>query len=208
MNKGSIANHLRAENHVKSLEAHEILKTAETAVAQSIQEEAGMEEHMEYLILSSTAQPKSAMIPRVPQQNEQEKEMWSRYALGQDNFNAGVDHTLAAADERKRLEREAAEFDRWHGEDFIAEDSAHDSDAELLLDELELDDILSELLRNASKYISYKIFSVIYLLTGINAPDMADVIGDDQQGVNETWIRDSDAWSPYGSKMVPPAFIK
>lgn len=117
-----------------------------------MQEEIVMEEHMDFLILSSTVKPKSTTTSRAPRRSEQEQEMWDRYALGQEDFCAGMDHTIAAAEERKRLERESAEFDLWHGANFLAEDSVND--AELLLDELEQDDILSELLRNARQYIS------------------------------------------------------
>jgi len=41
-----------------------------------------------------------------------------------------------------------AGFDIWRGADFLPEDQ---NDGELLLDELEQDDILTELLRNARK---------------------------------------------------------
>jgi hypothetical protein len=77
--------------------------------------------------------------------------MWDRYTLGNEVFDAGIDHTLAAAKERKRLEQEATNFNLWHGTDFLPEEDP--DHGELLLDELEQDDILSELLRNARKYI-------------------------------------------------------
>ncbi|KAF8959102.1 hypothetical protein BDZ97DRAFT_2045777 [Flammula alnicola] len=105
--------------------------------------------------------------------------MWDRYALGNEVFDAGVDHTLAAAEERKRLEQEAADFDLWHSADFLPEEDPNDG--ELLLDALEQEDILSELLRNAN----------------LNAPD---VLTEEPQGTSEPKI--SDAWSPYESKMM------
>ena len=116
-----------------------------------MQEESAMEEHMDFIILSSTIQPEVIATAHAPQRSEEEEGMWDRYVLGNEVFDAGIDHTLAAAEERKLLEREATNFDLWHGADFLPEEDPNDG--ELLLDELEQDDILSELLRNARKYI-------------------------------------------------------
>ena len=77
--------------------------------------------------------------------------MWDHYALGNEVFDAGIDHTLAASEERKRLEQEATDFNFWHGADFLPEEDPNNG--QLLLDELEQDDILSELLCNAHKSI-------------------------------------------------------
>ena len=150
INKASIANHLKSDHHASSLEAQEIEKSTEKAGERSMQEESAMEEHMDFIILSSTIQPEVTATTCAPQRNEEEQEMWDHYALGNEVFDAGIDHTLAAAEERKRLEQEATNFDLWHGADFLPEEDLNDS--ELLLNELEQDDILSELLRNARKY--------------------------------------------------------
>ena len=106
---------------------------------------------MDFSILSSTIQSEVPGSARAPQSTEEEQEMWRRCAFGNEVFDAGIDHTVAAAEERKRLEREANDFDLWHGADFLPEEDPNDG--ELLLDELEQDDILSELLRNARKYL-------------------------------------------------------
>ena len=121
-----------------------------------MQEEIAMEEHMDFIILSSTIPPEVTATTGAPQRSEEEQGMWDRYALGNEVFDAGVDHTLAAAEERKRLGREATNFDLWHGADFLPEEDPNDG--ELLLDSLEQDDILSELLRNARKYIPLNCF--------------------------------------------------
>jgi hypothetical protein len=116
-----------------------------------MQEETAMEERMDFIKLSSTIKPvvmASAHIPNRPSMEEQE--MWDDYSLSNEVFDMGIDHTVAAADERKRLEREATMFDIWHGADFLPEEDPNDG--VLLLDELEQDDILTELLRNARMY--------------------------------------------------------
>ena len=121
-----------------------------------MQEESAMEQHMDFIILSSTLQPEVSAMEHAPQRSEEEQGMWDRYALGNEPFDAGIDHTLAAAEERKRLEQEATNFDLWHGADFLPEEDP--DDGKLLLDELEQDDILSELLRNARKYTPLNYF--------------------------------------------------
>jgi hypothetical protein len=125
INKGSIANHLRSDNHANSLIAQGIEESVEKAGEQSMQEESAMEEHMDFIILSSTIQPEVTVTARAPppQPSEEEQGMWDRYAIGNEVFDAGIDHTLAAAEERKHLEREATNFDLWHGADFLPEDS-------------------------------------------------------------------------------------
>ena len=151
INKGSVPNHLKSGNHANSLEAQEIRESTEKAGEQSMQEESAMEESMDFIVLPSTIQPKVAATVRAPQQSEEEQGMWDRYALGNEVFDVGIDHTLAASEERKRLERETIDFDLWHGADFLPEEDP--DEGQMLLDELEQDDILSELLRNARKSI-------------------------------------------------------
>jgi hypothetical protein len=126
-------------------------KSTEKAGEQSMQEESAMEEQIDLIILSSTIQPEVAATACPPQQSEEEQGMWDCYALGNEVFDAGIDPILAAAEERKHLEQEAANFDLWHGTDFLPEEDPNDG--ELLLNELEQDDILSELLWNAPNYI-------------------------------------------------------
>jgi hypothetical protein len=106
--------------------------------------------------------------------------------------------------ERKHLEREANNFDLWHGADFLPEEDPNDG--ELLLDELEQDDILSELLWNARKYIPLNFFihfnflNAYHIFGDLNAPDTTDILTDESRGASEPKI--DDAWSPYESKMV------
>ncbi|KAF8970008.1 hypothetical protein BDZ97DRAFT_179374 [Flammula alnicola] len=158
INKGSVSNHLKSDNHANSLEAQRIKESAEKAGERSMQEESAMEDNIDFIILSSTIQPEATATAHAPppQLSEEEQRMWDRYALGNEVFDAGVDHTLAAAEERKRLEQEAADFDLWHSADFLPEEDPNDG--ELLLDALEQEDILSELLRNASTYIPLNCF--------------------------------------------------
>lgn len=157
INKGSIANHLKSERHAYSLEALKIQESAAKVAGQSMQEETAMEEEMNFTIFSSTIQPKITEMVHAPERSEEEQGMWDRYSLGNDIFHAGVDHTTSATEERKRLEREATDFDLWHGVDFLS-DSTEPEDAQLPLDELESSDITSELLRNACKSYEITIF--------------------------------------------------
>ena len=128
-----------------------------------MREESAMEEHMDFIILSSTIQPEATVMAHAPpQRSEEEQGMWDRYVIGDEVFDAGIDHTLAAAEERKHLEQEATNFNLWHGADFLPEEDPNDG--ELLLDKLEQDDILSELLWNACKYIPLNFFHAFQLL--------------------------------------------
>ena len=112
-----------------------------------MQEEAAIEERMDFVMLSTTKPVLLTATASVPGPSVEEKEMWDNYSFYNEIFDAGIDHTVAAAEERKRLEREAINFDIWRGADFLPEEDPNDG--ELLLDELEQDDILTELLRNA-----------------------------------------------------------
>ncbi len=103
---------------------------------------------MDFAILSSESMVNINNTVRITQTHvpsAAEQEMW-------DN-DAGVDHTADAVEERNRLEREATDFDLWHGSDFVPEHDPSDISG-LLLQELEQDDIIAELLRNASTYRS------------------------------------------------------
>ena len=112
-----------------------------------MQEETVAEEKMDFVMLSSMIRPEVTVTARVLGPSVEEKEMWDNYLLSNEVFEAGIDHTLKTVEERRRLEREATNFDIWGGADFLPEEDPNDG--ELLLDELEQDDILTELLRNA-----------------------------------------------------------
>jgi len=109
-----------------------------------------MEDEMDLAVLSAPAL--SQQLPAIPKGrilSVEEQDMWANYDIFHDDFDAGLDHSTKAINERKRLEREANAFDLWHSADFIPETDPNDG--ELLLDALEQDDILTDLLRNARK---------------------------------------------------------
>lgn len=100
---------------------------------------------MDFAILTSAMKPSVMVKAGISQPSLEEQEMWDNHAFSNKIFNAGIDHTkAAAAEQRKQLEKEATNFDLWRGADFLP----GRSDSELLLDELEQEDILTELLRN------------------------------------------------------------
>ena len=192
---------MKSENHAKSLEAREVEKSKAKAGEQTMREESAVEEHIDFIILSSTIQPEVTPTARAPQQSEEEEQMWDRFALGEEIFDTGIDHTLAATLERKRLEQEANNFNLWHGADLPLEEDTNNGG--LLLDELEQSDTLSDLLRNARKYIFlHGLVSTMLIMFWIdlNAPDAVDVLTDELQGTREP--KNNNAWSPYESKMV------
>jgi hypothetical protein len=117
-----------------------------------MQEESAIEERMDFAMLSSAIEPAVTMKAHISGPSVEEQEMWDNSAFSNEIFNAGIDHTTAATEERKRLEQEATNFDLWHGADFLPEEDPNDG--ELLLDELEQEDILTELLRNTRTYTS------------------------------------------------------
>src|SRR5271154_7160130 len=119
---------------------------------QSMQEDSTIEERMDFVILSSTIKPTVTMKACVSRPSVEEQEMWDNSAFSNEIFNAGIDHTAAAVEERKRLEQEATNFNLWRGADFLSEEDPNDG--ELLLDELEQEDILTDLLRNMHMYTS------------------------------------------------------
>jgi hypothetical protein len=145
--KESLAYHLKSDVHACSISAQQNRETIRVAGEQSMQEEAAIEERMDFVMLSTTKPVLLTATASVPGPSVEEKEMWDNYSFYNEIFDAGIDHTVAAAEERKRLEREAINFDIWRGADFLPEEDPNDG--ELLLDELEQDDILTELLRNA-----------------------------------------------------------
>ena len=125
-----------------------------------MQEEAAVEERMDFIMLSSTIKPVMATAP-VPGPSVEEKEMWDNYSQSNEIFDAGIDHTVATVEERRCLEREATNFDIWRGADLLPEDP---NNGELLLDELEQDDILTELLRNVRTCITIQLLSLMLIV--------------------------------------------
>jgi len=116
-----------------------------------MQEESAAERRMDFIMLSSTIKPVFTPIAHIPKPSAEEQDMWDNHEFSNEVFDARIDHTVTAVEERKRLEREATNFNLWCGADFLPEEDPNDG--ELLLDELEQDDILTELLRNARMYI-------------------------------------------------------
>jgi len=149
--KESLAYHLKSDFHVRSVSAQQNRESIRTAGEQSMQEESAAERRMDFIMLSSTIKPVFTPIARIPKPSAEEQDMWDNHEFSNEIFDAGIDHTVTAVEERKRLEREATNFNLWRGADFLPEEDPNDG--ELLLDELEQDDILTELLRNARMYI-------------------------------------------------------
>lgn len=146
--KESLAYHLKSSAHARSVSAQHNRELLRAAGEQSMQAESVMEQSMDFVMLSSTVQPAVTVRAPVHVASMEEQNMWDNQ-LSNEAFDAGVDHAAAADDERKRLEQEAADFEIWHGADFLPEEDPNSG--ELLLEELEQDDILAELLRNARK---------------------------------------------------------
>ena len=147
--KESLTYHLGSETHARCIRDKQRRESIRAVAEQSMEEEREMEQE-DFAILSSMADNSTVRTTQTHVPSAAEQEMWD--TLNNEEFDAGVDHTVAAVEERNRLEREATDFDLWHGSDFVPE---HDpSDSGLLLEELDQDDIIAELLRNASTYRS------------------------------------------------------
>lgn len=162
---------------------------------------------MDFAMLSSVSELAAMTKASISKPSMEEQEMWDNSALSSEAFSAGTDHTAAAAEERKRLEKEATDFELWRGADFLPEEDPNDG--ELLLNELEQEDILTELLRNArtytSQFCSY-ISMHLTFWTDVNVPvEGADILDEEAQGhTNRPKL--SEAWSPYTSKTVSQLF--
>lgn len=151
--KESLCYHLKSDLHARAVIAQRERQSLHSAREHSLQQEIEIEERLDFVTLASTSATE-AKLPkptRVPEKNVEEQTMWDSYQFSDERFSAGISCHSAVAEERKRLEREANEFDIWHGADFLPEEDPNNG--ELLLDELEQDDILTELLRNASESI-------------------------------------------------------
>jgi hypothetical protein len=140
-------NSLKVKHHTRSVSAQHNRELIQAAGEQSMHEESIMEQSMDFVMLSSTVRPAVTATAPVHVKSTEEQDMWDNHLLSNEAFDAGVDHVATAADERKRLEQEAIDFDLWHGADFLPEEDPNDG--EFLLEELEQDDILTELLWNA-----------------------------------------------------------
>jgi hypothetical protein len=149
--KESLPSHIQSEGHARAVSAQQHMEFIQTAGEWSMQEESAYENSMDFVMLSSIIKPAVTPTARILKQSVEEQEMWDNHDISNEIFDTGTDPTLAAVEERKRLEREATNLDLWHGADFLPEEDPNDG--ELLLDELEQDDILTELLRNARTYI-------------------------------------------------------
>ena len=148
--KESLASHLKSDIHAQSVSAQQMREFIQEAGERSMQEESEIEAQMDFVMLppSTSNVPAATAIPHVSVPSQEEQEMWRNYeSSGNILFNAGIDPAAAAAEERKRLEKEATDFDLWKGSDFLPEEDP--TNGELLLDELEQEDILNELLQNA-----------------------------------------------------------
>jgi len=204
--KESITYHLKSDVHARSVRAQHDRDSIQTAGEQSLREESAIEESMDFATLSSAIEPAVMTKAPVSKPSVEEQEMWDGSAFFNEIFSAGIDHTAAAAAERKRVEKEATDFDLWRGADFLPEEDANDG--ELLLDELEQDDILMELLRNSRLYTSrFRSYVSIHLIFWIdlNAPEGADILDEEAQG-RTSRPKTSEAWSPYTSKTVSRPF--
>ncbi|KAF8953953.1 hypothetical protein BDZ97DRAFT_1766967, partial [Flammula alnicola] len=180
--KESLAYHLKSDVHAHSVVAQQNRESIRTAGEQSMQEESAIEER-DFIMLSSTIKPAVTTTAPVPRPSVEEQEMWDNHAFSNEIFDAGIDHTAAAVEERKRLEQEATNFDLWRGADFLPEEDPNDG--ELLMDQLEQDDILTELLQNID----------------LNSPEATDLLDEEVRG-HTRQPKIPDAWSPYESKMM------
>ena len=146
--KESLAYHLKSDVHARSIRAQEERDAIRAAGERAVQEEC--ENEMNFAMLTSTIKPIAITKSHAPKLDVKEQEMWDVGALSNETFSAGIDYAAASAEERRRLAKEATDFDLWRGADYLPDEDPRDGD--LLLDELEQDDILTELLRNASAY--------------------------------------------------------
>ena len=149
--KESLAYHLKSEAHAYSVRSQQDRERIEMAREESMREESSTEEGMDFAILSSAIRPVTTVEAGLPLTSLEEEEMWQNYAFSKEIFNAGVDHKVAAAQQRRQLEKEANNFSLWCDVDCLPEDYSINN--ERLLDELEQEDILTELLQSTHGFI-------------------------------------------------------
>ena len=106
--KESLAYHLKSDVHACSISAQQNRETIRAAGERSMEEEAAIEERMDFVMLLTTKPVllTATATASVPGPSVEEKEMWDNYSLSNEIFDTGIDHTVAAAEERKRLERD------------------------------------------------------------------------------------------------------
>lgn len=148
MQKDSLAHHLKSEAHIRSVCAKNHRDSSKKAGDRLAEQEA-TEERMDFVALHSPAQHSHVGTSRPSQGQAYDHITENVYASFNGDFDAGIDPSAAAIDERRRLEQEADNFDMWRGAEFVPELDPNDST--LLLDELEQGDLLTELLQNAGK---------------------------------------------------------
>ena len=148
MQKDSLAHHLKSEAHIHSVCAKNHRDSSKKAGDRLAEQEA-TEERMDFVALHSPAQHSHVGTSRPSQGQAYDHITENVYASFNGDFDAGIDPSAAAIDERRRLEQEADNFDMWRGAEFVPELDPNDST--LLLDELEQGDLLTELLQNAGK---------------------------------------------------------
>jgi hypothetical protein len=200
--KESLSYHLKSDLHARSVRAKQNKDSIRTAAEQSLQEQGTIEERQDFAMLSSANEPAVKMQACISKPSMEEQEMWDNNAFSDEIFSAGIDHAAAAANERKRLEKEATDFDLWHGADFLPEEDPNDG--QLLLDELEQNDILTELLRNTCAYTSqFHLYISMHITFWIDV-DVAegDDLLDEELRDHTSRPKSSEAWSPYTSKTV------
>ncbi len=150
--KESLAYHLKSEAHAYSVRAQQDRESIQTAREESMREESATEERMDFAILSSANKPVVAAKTGFPRPSLEEEEMWKNYEPSNEIFDAGINHAMTAAEQRRRLEKEATNFGLWCDEDFVLEN--YSTNSERLLDELEQEDLLTELLQSIPPFIS------------------------------------------------------
>lgn len=153
LKKDSLPTHLKSEAHQRSIDTQADMIHIQEAAERAMEEEMVLEE-MEFALLPSSSRPATATTPWTSTKpSREEQEMWGNHAMSNEVFDAGIDPTLAAIDERKHLERETTDFDLWNAAEYLPHEEQNDS--ALLLDELEQADILTELLRDARTSLSF-----------------------------------------------------
>lgn len=148
--KESLTYHLKSDAHAYSVRAQQDRESVQTAREESMREESATEERMDFAILSSATKPSVTVKTGLTRPSLQEEEMWDNYVLSNETFYAGTDHAMNAAQQMKRLEQEATNFSLWCDVDCIPEN--YSTNSEQLLDELEQEDILTELLKSTRPF--------------------------------------------------------
>lgn len=132
--KGSLSNHLKSDLHACSIRAQQERDSIRMAGERSLQEEWAIEQSMDFAMLSMSTKSTATTKQPVFKPSAEEQEMWDNSTFHTETFSTGIDH---AAEERKRLEKEATDLDLWCSANFPPEEDPNYG--ELPLDELEQD---------------------------------------------------------------------